>query len=341
MSGKRQHTLPRFLLKGFVSRQQGDEIFSWVFKKGMAPFETNIRNIFVTKEFYGKEGELSADDGITALETRLSQVVEYLRRIEFTAAVNHEGIPDLLAHLVVRTKYLRDLFTDDAQFFTRKVSEIMNDPKFLMKLFKANPEAFVGAFEEKSGPMNRVQKRVFKKKPKGLLQRVPKEKSVELSSLLETMKGMVTKLCSPDEIRRAHINFLCKTSVSEFSRDVLSKLKWQLIRYPAGRLVLGDVGPIFYSVNKTKYKAIIEKSDVVGKAFLPISNSSLLFGSQGDGLLHWGTHELNETAAKCSLEQFISSDCQAEEKELVQLIGQNAELIRREKLEEIVLNKFA
>jgi hypothetical protein len=68
MAGNRQHIFPRFLLKGFASRVAGREVFAWVYRKEAKVFETNIINIGVEKNFYGREGDVSADAEITNLE---------------------------------------------------------------------------------------------------------------------------------------------------------------------------------------------------------------------------------------------------------------------------------
>ena len=44
-------------------------------RKGGKPFETNIEKISVEKYFYGKEGEISADDEITDLESGYAEVI--------------------------------------------------------------------------------------------------------------------------------------------------------------------------------------------------------------------------------------------------------------------------
>jgi hypothetical protein len=51
MSGERQHFLPRFLLRGFDSRTDGREMYTWVFRREREPFEPNIINVGVSKEF--------------------------------------------------------------------------------------------------------------------------------------------------------------------------------------------------------------------------------------------------------------------------------------------------
>jgi uncharacterized protein DUF4238 len=80
MAGKRQHTLPRFLQKGFASniiaKPNGREtVFTWVYRKGLKPFETKTENVGLEKHFYGKEGELSVDDEITDLEATFAAVI--------------------------------------------------------------------------------------------------------------------------------------------------------------------------------------------------------------------------------------------------------------------------
>lgn len=69
MAGSRHHVIPRFLLRGFASRvtskaNKKENIFVWVHSKGKAPYECNIVNVGVEREFYG-QGAQSVDDEIT------------------------------------------------------------------------------------------------------------------------------------------------------------------------------------------------------------------------------------------------------------------------------------
>ena len=65
MAGVRQNILPRFLLKGFASRLEAQEVFTWVFRKGRNIFEANIKNVAVEKHFYTQVANTSVDDEIT------------------------------------------------------------------------------------------------------------------------------------------------------------------------------------------------------------------------------------------------------------------------------------
>jgi Protein of unknown function (DUF4238) len=61
MAGERQHFLPRFLLKGFASRQSRQQFYTWVFQKGKEAFETNILNVGLAKNFYTHGVEVDAE----------------------------------------------------------------------------------------------------------------------------------------------------------------------------------------------------------------------------------------------------------------------------------------
>lgn len=71
MAGVRHHILPRFLLKGFASRVDNQKAFTWVCRKDGSPFEASTRDVSVEKYFYGKEGNISADEEITAIEKNM------------------------------------------------------------------------------------------------------------------------------------------------------------------------------------------------------------------------------------------------------------------------------
>ena len=87
--------MPRFLIKGFYSRFERDNYFSWVYSKYSDPYETNIVNIAVIKRFYSDKA-LDADEKITDLESYLGEFVHKLRGIENNTTFHDEGMfPEL------------------------------------------------------------------------------------------------------------------------------------------------------------------------------------------------------------------------------------------------------
>ena len=100
MAGRRHHTIPRFLLKGFGSSRRGDEVNVWMYRKGKIGIEVNIKNVGVERDFYGTQQESGIDAQITCLENEYAPLVDDLRVMEGSStAVSHPKIPNMVAHL--------------------------------------------------------------------------------------------------------------------------------------------------------------------------------------------------------------------------------------------------
>ena len=109
MAGKRQHFIPRFLQEGVASHRKGDEAFTWVYRKGRPPFNTNIANVGVESSFYTEGDDTEVDDRITDAEVEFSQRVRQLRTI-MPGQVSDPRLASFIAHLEVRTRHVRQAF---------------------------------------------------------------------------------------------------------------------------------------------------------------------------------------------------------------------------------------
>jgi hypothetical protein len=127
MAGNRQHILPRFLLKGFASRVERKGIYTWVYSKERGPFETNIINVGVEKYFYGGDGELNVDDDITDFEGEYAPLLDELREHEGQVEISDPRIANLITHLVVRTKHIRESLRESSEFMIQKISKHLSD----------------------------------------------------------------------------------------------------------------------------------------------------------------------------------------------------------------------
>jgi uncharacterized protein DUF4238 len=91
MGGKRQHFVPRFLQSGFGSHRNGDEVFTWVYRKGAATFNTNVANVGVEGLFYTEGDDPYVDDLITEAESDFSKLVEDLRAANAARSVHRSS----------------------------------------------------------------------------------------------------------------------------------------------------------------------------------------------------------------------------------------------------------
>jgi hypothetical protein len=104
MAGKRQHYLPRFLQKGFSSRQSGKEVYTWVFRKNTKPYETNVINVGSEQYFYGEPEQFKVDDDITKKELQFFPLLEELRSHSSDTDLENRQIKEFIIHLIVRTR---------------------------------------------------------------------------------------------------------------------------------------------------------------------------------------------------------------------------------------------
>ena len=143
MGGKRQHFIPQFLQEGFASRRTKNKTFTWVFRRGSSPFETNIVNVGVESQFYTEEDDKEVDDLITTAEGSFSMLVRNLRNGE-TSSLSDPELPKLIAHFETRTRHIRQNFLDIGNFLVSNVLDKIKDEDFFtdwaIKKINNNPE---------------------------------------------------------------------------------------------------------------------------------------------------------------------------------------------------------
>lgn len=101
---RRQHFIPRLLLRGFASRIDGDTVFVYQFRAGATPREVSIVDVGVAQDFYGS-GDL--EDKLRAQESLFGPLVRRLAEGEIGPS-DRDLIDQLVTNLIVRTRNARD-----------------------------------------------------------------------------------------------------------------------------------------------------------------------------------------------------------------------------------------
>lgn len=152
MAGNRQHIIPRFLLKGFVGREKGGKLYTWVYPKNKPPSEANIRRVGVERHFYGKQGEMSVDDDITEFEGKYALLLDELRQSPGEIEIFDTRVPNLVTHLVTRTKHFRDSFRESMEFLMQKMTEYFSNSNNLkeamLSIYLKNPDMMRESIDE-------------------------------------------------------------------------------------------------------------------------------------------------------------------------------------------------
>src|ERR1051326_8081276 len=157
MSGKRQHEIPRFLMRGFASRvepklNKDDSVFVWVYRKRIEPFESNTLNVGAEGRFYD-DGTLNVDDEITELEKTFSPAVNEARQLDDGSKISDQTLFEFIVNLTVRTKHLRDSIAGIGEFavdrILRQFSNYENFRAYFIQLPYNRRDILMGPLEEK------------------------------------------------------------------------------------------------------------------------------------------------------------------------------------------------
>lgn len=142
----------------------------------------------------------------------------------------------------------------------------------------------------------------------------------------------------PDMLKAAaksgHIRGLSSSVVPMARVETYLPLHFQVVEIPEQTLILGDSAVFFHVAGPRNLKPILDKDDVLEAVLLPLHRGRVLVGSNGDFTQSpiW----IRESAARCSLEYFISSRNSTDDVFLNSVIGNDSALLAPEEIESIV-----
>lgn len=274
MAGKRQHILPQFLLKGFSSRKRGNQIYAWVFSRNKPPFETNIINIGIEKDFYENQDASRIDDKFTLVEKELSRNIDEQKNIIVDKRIDSSIPSRILNHLFIRSKNLRATAIASLKIFFDELIQKAPDSKFfetcLLNYFKKNPDILLDKLKPKLSGLELANKqREFLK-------------NIAIPSFFEAHKGIITSLfkdliCKmesvmPKVVSGAHLEAMKENVIPEPRTSLTQKLNWHICVREPGDFILGDVGSIGKISKSNIYRSLLIGVKEIDEVIMPISS---------------------------------------------------------------------
>src|SRR5688500_17203019 len=113
MAGRRQHYIPQFLQRGFLSTQSDQADLTWLHLRNTPPRLVSTRDVGVGEYFYSKlaaDGSSTLDDLITELECGPLADLASIKRTPIGELIDPTVAIRLVAHLTVRTAHVRECF---------------------------------------------------------------------------------------------------------------------------------------------------------------------------------------------------------------------------------------
>jgi hypothetical protein len=340
MAGEKQHDLPRFLFRGFASRNDGKKAFTWQFRKDARPVEVSIADIGHSKFFYNKPGPNTLDALITDKESEYGQVVARLRR-EHTlrSSSDKETLIEFVHNLVLRTRNLRDTLVTSFNSMLNELYSVATDPgairRQLLKERKANSEIWKEALKsyvkKTHGILPRQQRRYRERKESkeikqwlqhGAEAHAQKEAArhkIQLTPLLGQV-GEIAKTTHNDALRKVLEADSKDDPTPRYNH--YHQLHWRVQSLESKALILGDAAVLQFEQRRRKFSMAfdsINKGDVI---LLPLSHDLLIIGSPEDFGPLPSPHEINCASAKLSFHFFVASENSERERTYQTLLGQ-------------------
>lgn len=322
--------MPRFLLKGFASRSEGKTIFSYLYRKGQAAREESIQNINIGKHFYGRDGEPFADPAITEIESGLAIVVDSLRKSTEAAKISDRKIIELVAHLVMRNKNVRDSLQSFMQTMGEGIAAGMSSDAMIRAIIQRVEDSVVDSYE-KTAPHFLDEERAM------LRDEVRKRFRAEVKynpdvDLRPEMEKILTDFPVDEKIKRGHNELLSKDVVPEDLVRIYENLSWHIIPVDEP-LIIGDSAVVFETNTTRRFKAVDFESDNIINVFFPIATNLLVIGSKFSVIPPFEVRALNVAMAKCAYDFFVAAEDRADMEALSKSIGEWTGIMTKEEIQ--------
>ena len=333
MAGRQQHTIPRFVLKGFQSRVSGQQVFIWLYRRGSQPIETNTKNVGTERDFYGKP----VDDQITEVEVdHYSPLLDTLRSQQKSGPVSDaEGLPELIAHLSTRTRSLRQSMEDSAEFFFEQLCARFTNKETLANML-SGPVARQKILDELAlRGLSAEQAQSVAPLLQPLVVRTIQDALPEMS---EYAAKFLTESQSriPEMVRNAHLKGLAARPDRSERAESYRAFNWYVLKAEIP-LVLGDTVCVFETNGERRFKPF-DDADEVRRVFLPLSSRRVLVGTPHKARPKLDPVQLNKAAVRCSYEVFVSSVQLRSDSPLPLAIGKWSGVHTRDELRAICSN---
>jgi hypothetical protein len=341
MSGERQHFLPRFLLRGFDSRTNLKGTYTWVFRRERDPFESNIINVGVSKEFYTVGDDTTLDDLITQMEDSFGFCVSSLRSQTQDQAIQSADVPDLITHLIMRTKHLRDLILEPANYFVEALLSELERPEIFEKM--ALNEIRSDKFAKNLFKGQHLSKRERARRVEAMLKIAPAFVAQQYPNFMLLVSGMKRQFRQklPQMLKDGHIKVLARNPLPQARLEFARTLKWFLLVRENAHFILGDVGVVTKVGPNGKLKSLPDVDDDIIRVLLPISDRHLIVGVKDSAVLNQSLDAINLETTALSRDFFVSRTNTDRERNYALTLGSQSRLFTDDELARIVSDVLA
>jgi hypothetical protein len=329
---ERNHFVPKFFLKRFASRVEGEKAWLWLYRKEVTPKEVGVKAVGTGSFFYGKP-ESGIEDDLNPFEER---TVSVLAAIDNGDDPNRhaQDLEELIWILFVRTRSLRNRILMTEKILREALLAELTSPKNKQKLRRIMLPKLEEQIRSIAQTLSTKQRRQLLANRHQMMAKTPldhfaKEAAENFSNRWVTVVEQ--------EIEKGHLRGIrgLLDSPTE-QKGFLGINKWTLHSFEPAGLLLGDSCAFVYEDGAIRHLEKVSSRVTSSSVYLPISSSRLLLGRRtgNDALLPFG--EINAASIRQSTEMFFGSKLDDGATRLTSDIGMSAIMLSAEEMHEMV-----
>jgi hypothetical protein len=303
----------------------------WVYRRACDAFLTNTGNVFVERDFYGKDSSV-LDDAISASEAQFATLIKALRAPNYASPIDPELAGQLIAALCARSNWLRRCATQVFRAAARQVIGELHEPdgaiRLLRQVMRATPtwleDKFIAFAEDrKDAPLTNAEMTEVRALAQAVERNLDKLTDIlntdQLASPLHKLEAMSGSIVSD-----GHNTALLKTRGWQPTWESLRSYRWYVQSQGDAYYILGDCGPLFCDENTGDARPVgTLAASAPNAVVLPISPIALLRGSDQAQSPPTSPNVINGAMARWSVDTFIASKRSPSEEALHVQIGED------------------
>lgn len=323
MAGKNQHYLWQMLQRGFGERR-GKDYHLFVYAADGSTQQTVTRKFGAETFFYSDGEDHTTDQAITDFENKYQGLINEMRNARDRQSFDSELVAPLIAHLEVRSAFVREEFEQLGVVLVHALSTHLEDPKssrkMLTEYIKKHPEELENKLEEfgVDDDLRPTIRAAFTHNlDDAVRDYVPQMKAMSqlflrpfADRMAETAKSAHLKslLIDFDEIKRSESH---------------KKLSYEVLRSDEN-LFLPDTTVAF--ALERRVTPITQAKDRVEFCILPLNTETYLLGYSGP-FIRRKVSTVRRILASVTYKNFVAIDERNEFKGLTRFIGKSTQLI--------------
>jgi hypothetical protein len=346
MAGRKQHYIPQALLRGFLINRRGNDRQVLVYRAGRKPYEASTKDVAAERFFYSERPKgdvVTLDDQITDYENRLAQLLGELKSAGNQETVNSLVAAEVVAHLVVRGAFVRDMLRTGGGEIVAGLSMILADPEAMRDAMRIDEGELTPALQEAIEPaINAASAMLPERFPKDFLWRIVRFHLREVfdgfaQEFVPGLRALLGQLLAniSDVVRAAHAKAMGSQLPPQGRVDALASLRWSMNHTPTA-LILPDCVALAFNTGGSVTAYLLGDAGQPGAVLVPLASNRLLIGSTGAISLEAAVREFNDHAARCSWNFFVASERTERLASASDLIGSSSKETVASTIEEVI-----